>query len=136
MNTVESLGYLKGLLEGLDIDNKNGKKIYNAIVEVLENIVDDINEVYEEIDSVEEQMDAIDEDLAAVEDYLDEECCCDEDCCCDDECCCEDEYELECPACGETIVVDGETVAEGGLECPACGEYLEFDLDGDDEDEE
>ena len=130
MNTVESLGYLKGLLDGLDVEDKNSK-VYKAIVEVLENIVDDIDEIYEEIDSVEEQMDAIDEDLSAVEDFLDEDCCCDDDC--ED---CVGEYELECPACGEIIVVDEETIEEGGLECPECGEYLEFDLDGEEEDEE
>ena len=132
MNTVESLGYLKGLLDGLDVDNKNGARIYKAIVEVLENIVDDIDEIYEEIDSVEEQMDAIDEDLAQVEEFLEDDCCCGDDCDCDD---CVGEYELECPACGEIITVDEETVAEGGLECPSCGEYLEFDLDGDEDEE-
>lgn len=109
MNTVESLGYLKGLLNGLGIDDDKKEA-----------------KVYEEIDAVEEQVDAIDEDLADVEAFLDDDCdCgCDCDCDCDDEC----EYELECPSCGETIVVDECTIDEGGIECPSCGEYLELSL--------
>ena len=134
MNTVESLGYLKGLLNGLGIDDdKKEAKVFKAIIEVLENIIDDVDDVYEEIDAVEEQVDAIDEDLADVEAFLDDDCdCgCDCDCDCDDEC----EYELECPSCDETIVVDECTIDEGGIECPSCGEYLEFEID-EDEDEE
>ena len=71
MNTVESLGYLKGLLNGLGIDDdKKEAKVFKAIVEVLENIIDDVDDVYEEIDAIEEQVDAIDEDLADVEAFL------------------------------------------------------------------
>lgn len=129
MNTVESLGYLKGLLEGLDLDdNKKETKVFKAIIDVLENITDDVDDIYEEIGTVEEQLDAIDEDLAEVECYLeDDDCDCGCDCDCDDEC----DYELECPVCGEAIIVNEETIDEGGIECPACGEYLEFDFDCD-----
>ena len=125
MNTVESLGYLKGLIDGLDVKNESEAKIYKAIIEVIENIVDDIDDIYEEIDSVEEQVDEIDEALADVEAYLDDDCDCDCDCDCEDDCC---EYELECPACGEKIVVDECTIEEGGIDCPSCGEYLEFEV--------
>ena len=38
-----------------------------------------------------------------------------------------------CPACGEEITFDEETLEEGSICCPACGEVLEFDL-GDDDD--
>ncbi len=128
MNTAESLGYLKGLLEGLDIDkDKKDYKVYKAIIDVLENLSEDIEDVYEEIDSIEEQVDAIDEDLAGVEDYLEDDCCCDDEC----------EYEIACPECGENITVDEKTIEEGGINCPACGEYLEFECDccGDEEEE-
>lgn len=139
MTTIESLGYLKGLLEGLDLDaNKKETKVYNAIIDVLENLVADIDDVTEDIDLLGEQIDEIDEDLGDLEEYVYEDdfddCdCCDCDCDCDDDCV----YELECPACGAPIEVDEETVMEGSIECPACGELLEFELDEDeDEDEE
>ncbi len=117
MNTVESLGYLKGLLDGLDVDKKDAK-VYKAIVDVLENLTKDVDDVYEELDSLEEQVDMMDEDLSEL---LGE----DDFCSCDDE----EEYETECPECGTPITVDYETLEEGGINCPNCGEYLEFDFD-------
>ena len=47
-------------------------------------------------------------------------------------------YDATCPACGEVITFDEETLAKGSIRCPNCGEELEFDLgddDGDPEDE-
>ena len=46
MNTIESLGYLKGLIDGLEVKNESEAKIYKAIIEVIENIVDDIDDIY------------------------------------------------------------------------------------------
>lgn len=132
MTTAESLGYLKGLMDGLDLDeNKKETKVYRAIIDVLENLSQDIDEVNEDLSLVEEQIDSIDEDLASVEDYLaDDDCGC--DCGCDDECI----YELECPSCGESIDVDEDTIMEGGINCPSCGEYLEFEIDENEEEDE
>lgn len=132
MNTTESLGYLKGLLDGLDFDeNKKETKMFKAIVDVLENIIEDIDDVNEDMDLLAEQVDGIDDDLAEVEEYLaDDDECCD----CDD--CCGDGYAVTCPACGEEFMVDEDTVMEGGIECPECGEYLEFEIEDDNDAEE
>ena len=140
MNTVESLGYLKGLMDGIDLDeSKKETKIFKAIIDVLDNLSQDIDDVNEDISMLEEQVDVIDEDLANVEEYLeDEDDYCDGDCdCCDEDCDCEESctYELECPACHETFEVDEDTILEGGMECPACGEYLEFEVELEDADE-
>ncbi len=129
MNTTESLGYLKGLLDGLDFDsNKKETKMFRAIVDVLENIIQDIDDVNDDMDLLAEQVDGIDDDLAEVEDYLSE---CDDCDCCDE--CDDDEYAITCPACGEEFTVDEDTVMEGGIECPACGEFLEFELEDEEE---
>ncbi len=137
MNTIESLGYLKGLMDGLDIDgSKKEAKIFKAIIDVLDNLSQDIDDVCEDVSMLEEQIDVIDEDLASVEEYLEDEedYDCDCDCCdCDDERC---TYELECPACHETIEVDEDTVMEGGVECPVCGEYLELQVELEDDETE
>ena len=46
MDTTESLGYLKGLIEGLDLgDNKKETKVFSAIVDVLSNLVEDIDDI-------------------------------------------------------------------------------------------
>lgn len=134
MLTSESLGYLKGLMDGLELDESQKEtKVFKAIIEVLENMCDDIDDLGEELDLVEEQIDEIDEDLSAVEEMVfDDDFCC-EDCCdFDDD---EEEYEIECPSCGEVFVVDEETVLDGNFECPSCGEKLEFEIEYDEDEE-
>lgn len=132
MNTVEKLGYLKGLLDGLDFDeNKKETKMFKAVIDVLDGIMQDLDGLGEDVDILAEQVDEIDQDLADVEEYLEDEDFCD---CCDDAE--DDEYCISCPNCGEEFVVDADTVEEGGVECPSCGEYLELGFVPDDEDEE
>lgn len=131
MDTTESLGYLKGLLDGMDLDeSKKETKIYRAMIGVLENLAEDVNDLTDGVEMMADQLDAVDEDLGDVEEYLygDED---DEDEC--------QEFEIECPACHETFVVDEDTVLDGSMECPACGETLEFEVsceDDEDEDED
>ena len=124
METTESLGYLKGLMDGLDLDpNKKETKVFNAIISVLENLTEDIDDMTEGLELVADQIDQVDEDLADLEDFVYEDDY--DDCdCCDDE-----EYEVVCPCCGEEIVVEDETIEQGKFECPNCGEVLEFDFD-------
>ena len=130
METSESLVYLKGLIDGLDLDaNKKETKVIKAIVDVLENLATDVDDMTEGLELVGEQIDAVDEDLADLEEFVydDDDCDCD---CCDDDC---EEYEVECPNCGETITVDEDTVMQGKFECPNCGEVLEFEVEYDDD---
>lgn len=135
METKESLGYLKGLLEGLDLDDdKKDTKVFKAIIDVLENLTEDVDDITEGMEILADQIDAVDEDLADVEDYLmdDDDC----DCGCDCDECDEDyeEFEVECPLCGQEFVVDEDTVLEGVINCPNCGEKLEFEVE-EEEDE-
>ena len=139
MDTTESLGYLKGLLDGMDLDeSKKETKIYRAMIGVLENLAEDVNDLTDGVEMMADQLDAVDEDLGDVEEYLygdedDDDCdcgCCDDD---EDEC---QEFEIECPACHETFVVDEDTVLDGSMECPACGETLEFEVSCEDDEDE
>ena len=140
MTIAEKVAHLKGLMEGLNCDDK----VLNAIVDILEDLAYDVEDVQDALAEVGEQVELIDEDLESLEnDYyeFDDDCDCDCDCdCCDDDCdcCCDEEdlYEVECPACGEVICIDGCIGDEGEMDCPNCGEHLEFDLDEEEEDEE
>ena len=114
MDTTESLGYLKGLIEGLDLgDNKKETKVFSAIVDVLSNLVEDIDDMTDGVEMLADQVDAVDEDLADLEEYVyddyDDECDCDD--CCDDED--EEEFEVECPLCNTPFTVDAETALNG-----------------------
>ncbi len=135
MDICEKIAYIKGLAEGLSLDEttKEGK-ILVALIDLLGDITDEICEIEDGCDELMEQIDAVDEDLSALEDFIyEDDCdCCscdDEDCDCD---CCEDEvYEIECPACNDIIYLDADMLAEEGMVCPNCGTDLEFDFDLD-----
>ena len=138
MDTTESLGYLKGLIEGLDLgDNKKETKVFSAIVDVLSNLVEDIDDMTDGVEMLADQVDAVDEDLADLEEYVyddyDDECDCDD--CCDDEDEDEEEFEVECPLCNTPFTVDAETALNGTVPCPNCCEMLEFEVEEAEDDE-
>lgn len=116
----EKVSYLKGLAEGMKIDEgTNEGKLLRAIIDVLDDFalaVEDIEEVQE---ALSQQVDEIDESLADVESVvfdMDED---DENYECD--------TEIECPYCNETICLeDSELDEEGTIECPNC--HREFDF--------
>ena len=133
MNLTEKISYIRGLAEGLQLDeSKPEVKVINAIIDLLDDMAYSVNDMEELFDELSAQVDEIDQDLADVETELYD----DEDCDCDDECdCCdfdEDEdnpfYEVTCGACGQQINVSEDVLLEGEIECPNCGELLEFDF--------
>ena len=142
MNLNEKAAYIKGLADGLGIDesSKEGKLI-RALIDLTADMADEIAEMDERIDTVHAYCEELDEDLGGVEEILlEDECdcdCCDDDCdcCCDDDCdcCCDDEdyFEVECPACGDVICFDSSIDPEE-LVCPACGEKFECLIDEED----
>lgn len=138
MTTVEKVAYLKGLAEGMDLDeNTKEGKLLKAIVDVLGDIADDAANLEDYVAEMTEQVDAVDEDLSTLEDVVYEEF--DDDCDCDCDCCGdwdEEFYDVTCPNCEEEFQVDEETLLDGGVDCPNCGERLDFDLDEEDEEED
>lgn len=110
----ERVAYLKGLSEGLDLDEttKEGK-LLTKIVEALEDFADAIADLDEEVEDLAEFVEIIDEDLADLEEFIYDE---DYD----------DEFdEFECPKCGTILYVDEDDFDEqGNLEviCPTCNE--------------
>lgn len=128
MATFESVAYLKGLMDGLGLDDdKKETKIFRAIVDVLDDLSIDVDDLTEGMEMLAEQIDEVDEDLGDVEEFIyadEDECCCE----CDD---CE-EYEVECPFCHKEFCIDEETLlSEGVIECPGCGKELEFSCECD-----
>ena len=156
MTISEKAAYLKGLMEGMELDTEKAEgKMIAAIVELLGDVTKRVTDIEETTIAISDELDEIEEDLDAIEDYIMEqdecECC---GCCEDDE---DDDwddydedefndegfdfgdeettiYEVKC-ACGEIIDFDEDTLEEGSIECPNCGELLEFSLE-DDEDAE
>ena len=154
MTISEKAAYLKGLMDGLELDTEKAEgKMIAAMVELMGDMAKRLADVEETTIAISDELDQIEEDLDAIEDYiLDEEDDEDEDF--DpadymdfDEDDFEDEeyeegfdfgdedstiYEVECK-CGEIINFDEETLEKGSMNCPNCGELLEFSLEEDDE---
>ncbi len=146
MTIYEKSAYLKGLMDGLNLDTEKAEgKMIAAMVDLLGDLSKRLKDVEETTIAISDELDEIEEDLDAIEDYiLDEE---DEDDWDEDY---EDEdfeeegfdfgdedstiYEVEC-ACGNIINFDEETLEQGSIFCDNCGEKLEFSFE-DDEDEE
>ena len=128
MTITEKVAYLKGLMEGLDLDKttKEGK-----VLDAMADILDDLAlTVADNCD----QIDAIDEDLESLEEYVYDDFDFDDDYDpYDDEE--EGEYEFECPNCHEVVFIDESVFEEGKeIECPNCGAKLEGFYEEEDED--
>ncbi len=140
MNLTEKMSYLQGLLAGLEIDTSTKEgKVLIQMSEVMAEMVLYIDDLQSQVDELTELCDILDEDLGEVEkEVFDcencDECgeCFDDDDDDDDEYDLEDDdelYEVTCPTCGDTILVDESMIDEGSINCPNCNELLEFDYD-------
>ncbi|MBR5542525.1 MAG: hypothetical protein IKU65_00300 [Oscillospiraceae bacterium] len=130
MDIVEKAAYLRGLCDGLDIDSdtKEGKLLI-AMVDVIDELAASVSDLEKIADDMSDELDEVAEELLALEGAFDDDDC-DCDCCGDDGCDCEDfHYEVVCPTCGDSIMVDEDILALGSIQCPGCGEDLEFDID-------
>ena len=140
MMLSEKAAYLKGLMDGLTVDDSTKEgKILLALYDVVKEICETVDTIDADVDDIVEFCSTIDEDLSDVEDEVFGEddgegchchCHCDDD---DDDDC---TYEVPCPTCGDTIELNDLMLEDGALDCPNCGEHLEFDLDDFEEDED
>lgn len=132
MQLKEKAAYLKGLMEGLAIDDstKEGKVLLamqgllEEICDAVSTIDDDLDQVYDELDAMDADMDDL-EEVVFGDEYDEEE---DED----------DEdgvrYELTCPNCGAVTVVDEDTLLREEIACQNCGAAFDIEFgecDGD-----
>ncbi len=129
MKNTERVSYIRGLAEGLELDeNKKEVKVLNAIIDLLDDMALSMTEMEDNMNDIADQLDAVDEDLGSLEDDFYDDGEEDED---------EDEegdepgcyYEVTCPNCHETVCLSEDLVKDGQIDCPNCGETLEFDLD-------
>ena len=132
MTITEKVAYLKGLMEGLDLDKttKEGK-VLAAMADILEDMALTV------ADSC-DQIDTIDEDLETLEEYVYDELDLDDDYDFDfDDDDDSGEYEFECPNCHEVVFIDESVFEEGKeIECPNCGAKLEGFYEEEDEEDD
>ena len=147
MTISEKAAYLKGLMDGLNLDTEKAEgKMIAAIVDLLGDVTKRLKDVEDTTIAISDELDEIEEDLDAIEDFIldEDEDWDDED---EDDDWDEDEeyeegfdfgdeettiYEVTC-ACGEVIDFDEDVLEDGSMICPNCGETLEFSFDDEDE---
>lgn len=114
MTNSEKAAYIRGLMEGMDLDpNAKETKLFNAIVDLLDDLSLSGEEMEDAYDELSGQVDEIDEDLGELEEEFYD---IDED---------EDDYD-------DDAWEDDEDECYYEVTCPNCGETLEFDLEEDD----
>ncbi|HCB95195.1 MAG TPA: hypothetical protein DEP65_05860 [Ruminococcus sp.] len=150
MELSQRVSYLKGLMDGLKIDDSTDQgKVLRIMADILDDMALSIEDIADEVDEAVEIIDDIDSDLGDLEEavYFDDDADyedlddyeeIDDD---DDYDPAEDfegdfMYECICPSCGETIRLGESIVEEGSIDCPNCGEKIEFDYSEIESDEE
>ncbi len=142
MQLSEKAAYVKGLIEGLELDPKDKQtKVFKVVADLLCEMAEEIKELGQCYDDVCDQVDGISEDLAGVEDMIGSETfgsvSYDNDAADDSEMA----YEVTCPTCGTTTYLGENSLNAGVIRCPSCSEvlelgYVEDELDDTEDSEE
>ncbi len=134
MNLSERVAYLKGLADGMELDeSKKEVKLLKGLIDIVKDIAASVDELEDSTANIESELDEVAEELLSIEnaidsrsdDYEDWE----DDCDCDECNCSEYYYSVTCGSCGDEITVDESIIELGSIQCPNCGEELEFDMD-------
>ena len=145
----EKAAYLKGLIDGLGIDEntKEGKvikamsELLSEMAETVDSIDEDVTHAYDQINDLSEELEDLEADLYEDEDAEDEEDDSDDS---DDETEADDDddnadvagepyYEVACPACGKTVYVSEDDLDAGEAICPSCKVAFEVALEDPEE---
>lgn len=144
MTLSEKVAYLKGVAEGLkfDPDKSAEGKLISIMMDILEHVALNAEENDDSIQALADQLDDVSDSLALVEDYVySDEFTEDDD---DDEDDAEEAlealeedgfFELECPNCSDTLVVDKSVLDSGSVTCPGCGQEFDIELGYEDEED-
>ncbi len=142
MTIAEKVSYLKGLMEGMSLDqSKPETKLFQTLADIVADVALELEDLQEQVLTAHDYCEELDEDLGDVESYLFEDdedeyddcdCDCDDcDCDCDDcDCDCDEDEEpmfaVECSECGDDVYFD-DTVDVSNLKCPGCGAKIEIE---------
>ena len=147
----EKAAYLKGLIDGLGIDEstKEGKvikamsELLSEMADAVDGIDEDVTRAYDQINDLSEELEDLEADLYEDDDAdesdeeEDEETSDDEESDEDDnaDVAGEPYYEVACPACGNTVYVSEDDLDAGEAICPSCKVAFEVALADEEEDE-
>ena len=145
MRYLKKFGFLKGLAEGLQLDEQTPEgRVIVSMIDLFEEMADalseikntqdglarDLQDVVRDVERLEDSVDDLDdflkdfgENFSQVLNALPDD---DKDGGKENE---ETYYEVKCPKCGEEITLGEDALGQGSIRCPKCKGVLEFDLD-------
>ena len=137
----EKAAYLKGLIDGLGIDEttKEGKvikamsELLGELAEAVDAIDEDVTHAYDQINDLSEELEDLEADLYEDDDTDDDDEEPEEDAEDAEDSGDDDDnadvagepyYEVACPACGNTVYVSEDDLDAGEAICPSCRIFL------------
>ncbi|MFI3250115.1 MAG: hypothetical protein R3Y07_04065 [Eubacteriales bacterium] len=135
MTISEKVAYLKGLAEGMELDTEKSKegKLISVMIGILEEVGMSIEEIEDTVDGLGEEIDLLSDNLSEVESLVLHNHESNEGCECGSG---NDFFEIECPTCEGTVVIDEEAIATGEVICLGCDSRFSLDLSDDEEEVE
>ena len=147
MNLTDKMAYLRGMVDGMELDLTSTKegKVLGQLLDVMQDLTAYVSDLQTQVDELTEVCDLFDQDLGDLEDIVYDEddeddayYSCDDDDDFDDDDFDDDDdetlYETVCPSCNNVIALSESVLEEGKMPCPCCGEMLEFDYSDLDDD--
>lgn len=148
MSLNEKAAYLRGLYDGMELNDSKEAKLFSAIIDVVQELAAHVTENEASLSAIADEVDDLSELTAELEEIIDGEEY-DED---DDEAeAFEDEgedfpvdedddgfeitYEVECPNCKRMLTVGEEELKQGNIQCDTCGKKFQIEIEYDDEGE-
>lgn len=136
MTISEKVAYLKGMADGMELEKETSKeaKLLVKVLDVLEELGLSVEDLDDELDAVSDELDALSDDLSDVETMVFEDLDDDDE---DEDDADENDllydlgddfFEIECPSCGEDLIVDESVLDVGTIMCPNCGDKFSLDL--------
>ena len=118
MTAIEKIAFLKGLVEGSDLNlGKKEKKIVDEALSTLSTMEEEMSEMKERIDYLTDMLQQLMETIEdATEDlsmFYDEDY--------------DDPIEIDCPNCGDSVIIDDEDCDDGVVLCGNCGHKIDLD---------
>ena len=164
MTITEKAAYLRGLVEGQNLDPEAGEgKLWHVISEIVSDLAGEISQLHDRDEELADSLSDVELGLDYLEEFIQDE----NDGFESDEA--EDDYypfegnhpqaagqeeesqdlsdedddwdseifyEVECPNCGERIEFGDDALEQGSIPCPNCGATLEFELPDESGEEE
>lgn len=136
MTLSEKASYIKGLVEGFDLDkDKKENKALLAIVDLLEDISSATLDLENRMDDAIDQVEDMADDMEEIEKII---CHCHGDSCdsnSDDSSSEDMFYDVLCPYCNTTVCLPESKIVDDGFSCPNCGQEIKVELDDFDSDD-